>query len=55
MIWRITEERNLRISEEVVAVIRYAATNVEGVAGMSGIAGGIAQLWGKMLCQRGKS
>ncbi len=49
------ESGNLRISEEVVAVIAgIATTNVEGVAGMSGgIAGGIAQLLGKNSFAKG--
>lgn len=49
------ESGSLRISEEVVAIIAgIAATNVEGVAGMSGgIAGGIAQLLGKNALAKG--
>ena len=50
-----TDKGSIRISEEVVAIIAgIAATNVEGVAGMSGgIAGGIAQLLGRNSLAKG--
>jgi uncharacterized alkaline shock family protein YloU len=49
------EMGKLKIGEDVVGVISgLAATEVEGVAGMSGgIAGGIAQLLGKNSLARG--
>lgn len=49
------EKGTIRIAEDVVGVITgVAATQVEGVAGMSGgIAGGIAQLLGKHSLARG--
>lgn len=46
---------NVRIADEVVAIIAgLAATEVEGVAGMSGgLAGGIAELLGKRNLSKG--
>ncbi len=46
---------NVKISEEVVAIIAgMAATDVPGVAGMSGgIAGGIAEMLGKKNLSKG--
>ena len=49
------ESRSLKISEEVVAIIAgLAATEVPGVAGMSGgIAGGIAEMLGRKNLSKG--
>lgn len=50
-----TELGNIRIADEVVSIIAgLAATEVEGVAGMSGgIAGGIADMLGKRNLSKG--
>lgn len=50
-----TELGNIKIADEVVAIISgLAATEVEGVAGMSGgIAGGIADMLGKRNLSKG--
>ncbi len=50
-----TEIGTIRIADEVVAVIAgLAATEVEGVAGMSGgIAGGIAEMLGRKNLSKG--
>ncbi|HWJ02917.1 MAG TPA: Asp23/Gls24 family envelope stress response protein [Verrucomicrobiae bacterium] len=50
-----TEIGNVRIADEVVAVIAgLAATEVEGVAGMSGgIAGGFAEMLGRKNLSKG--
>ncbi|MBS4030475.1 MAG: Asp23/Gls24 family envelope stress response protein [Clostridiales bacterium] len=50
-----TELGNIRIADEVVAIIAgLAATEVEGVAGMSGgIAGGLADMLGKRNLSKG--
>lgn len=50
-----TELGNIKIADEVVAIIAgLAATDVEGVAGMSGgIAGGIADMLGKRNLSKG--
>ncbi len=49
------DKGNIRISEEVVGIIAgIAATEVEGVAGMSGgIAGGIAEILGRRNLAKG--
>ncbi len=51
----ITENGSIRIANEVVAVIAgLAATEVEGVAGMSGgVVGGIAEMLGKKNLAKG--
>lgn len=51
----IDEMGNVKISEEVVAIIAgIAATEVPGVAGMSGgIAGGIAEMLGRKNLSKG--
>jgi len=50
-----TELGSIRIADEVVAIIAgLAATEVEGVAGMSGgIAGGIAEMLGRKNLSKG--
>lgn len=50
-----TELGNIKIADEVVSIIAgLAATEVEGVAGMSGgIAGGIADMLGKRNLSKG--
>lgn len=50
-----TELGNIKIADEVVAIIAgLAATEVEGVAGMSGgIAGGLADMLGKKNFSKG--
>ncbi len=50
-----TELGNIRIADEVVAIVAgLAATEVDGVAGMSGgIAGGIAEMLGKRNLSKG--
>ncbi len=50
-----TELGNIRIADEVVAIIAgLAATEVEGVAGMSGgLAGGIAEMLGRKNLSKG--
>ncbi|MCX7923263.1 MAG: Asp23/Gls24 family envelope stress response protein [Clostridia bacterium] len=51
----VDEMGSVRISEEVVAIIAgIAATEVQGVAGMSGgIAGGIAEMLGRKNLSKG--
>lgn len=52
---KVDEIGNVKISEEVVAIIAgVAATEVPGVAGMSGgIAGGIAEMLGRKNLSKG--
>ncbi|WRO23097.1 Asp23/Gls24 family envelope stress response protein [Metallumcola ferriviriculae] len=52
---KVTENGSIRIADEVVAIIAgLAATEVDGVAGMSGgVVGGIAEILGRKNLSKG--